>query len=393
MSTKTKRSYKTWFSDEMYGIEGDEWIAPSIDRTSVWDQTGTSFIVSNLQENNVILDIGANIGYYSLLYSKIVGDGGEVYSYEAIYDIFEVLKINVDINLHTSNLKIHNQAVSNSSGTMEFTLFSRNPGASQQTSLWNDEDVLKNRLGILGETVYETRTAQSVILDKELLPQLQRLDFIKFDIEGGEGCALLGMSKILEKFPNVSIVAEFLLANDECDIMGTYRYLVNEKGYKMYVIAPAYPDALWYSPVVNDYYCLWPINIDQVNTNQYYDNILISPLDKSFGTLCGEDPVSGTVKSMNYGTDSVNGVNMVNAFQEALLLSPEIVKSISNLSLEEITVLCHFVNDTLSLPIFHENFAHTVDNYGVDLDFVKMDAFQDVLLPDYHHGGEEIFDL
>lgn len=322
----TKQHQKTWFNSEMYGMQGDHAIIESIKNAGIWEQSITALIVNNVKENDIVLDIGANIGYYSLLFSRVIGENGRVYCYEAIPDIYNVLKINAENNL-VDNINVYNRAVSNVEGQMEFTYFKNNPGASSQTSIWSDEDKngFKNRMEVVGGEI-ETRIAEATILDQHLLPELDKLDLIKFDIEGGEGCALQGMKKILQTFNKVNIVSEFLVGNDECDVLSTYNTLAHEHGYNLYEILATFPSNSSTTPLeVRDYYCLSPVLPESLNKGLYIDALFLSPekdTDK-IGRICNDHSSDEWQdKGIEYGdtpthTDAYD--YMIHAFQDMLI--------------------------------------------------------------------------
>lgn len=322
----TKQEQKTWFNSVMYGMQGDKAVIESIKNSGMWEQSITALIVNNVRENDVVLDIGANIGYYSLLLSKIVGEYGRVHCYEAVPDIYEVLSTNAKNNL-ADNINLYNRAASNIEGEIEFTYFKNNPGASSQTSIWSDEDKngFKNRMEVVGGEV-ETRTAQATTLDHHLLPQLSKLDFIKFDIEGGEGCALKGMQQILQRFSKVNIVSEFLVGNDECDVLSTYNTLAHEYGYNLYEILATFPSNSLTTLEARDYYCLSPVLPERLNKELYIDALFLSSeKDTSrIGRICNDGSDEWTDRSIEYGetpthTDSYE--YMIQAFQDVLSIN------------------------------------------------------------------------
>ena len=51
-----------------------------------------NILKQNIYQGNTVLDIGANIGYYTLIMSKLVGSTGKVYAFEPEPKNFEILK-------------------------------------------------------------------------------------------------------------------------------------------------------------------------------------------------------------------------------------------------------------------------------------------------------------
>lgn len=128
----------------------------------------------NILDNACIIDVGANIGLFSL-YSG-AKTGYNVYSYEPTPGHFEVLK---ELTSQYKNIRINQNAVSNNSGETNFYI--------------NDENSTMNSLNnIYGESL----KVQCIGLD-EVVKDVGFVDFIKIDIEGGEMIALT--TEILNK--------------------------------------------------------------------------------------------------------------------------------------------------------------------------------------------------
>ena len=87
----------------------------------VYGELDTSTIKQHVKKNDIIIDVGANIGYYTLLFSKITGSSGKVFGFEPEAYNFELLKKNVKINNYT-NIILEQKAVSKNSGTANLYL-------------------------------------------------------------------------------------------------------------------------------------------------------------------------------------------------------------------------------------------------------------------------------
>jgi len=135
-----------------------------------------------LQLNDNVIDVGANIGYFSLLASKLVGTNGMVFSFEVSPPILSRLKRNIQIN-SIENIVIFPFAVSNKVGSAEFYISENmNSGLSSLRSIDGTSHIL-----------VDTMTLDSV------LDRLPKIKVIKMDIEGAEGMALEGMVKLLNR--------------------------------------------------------------------------------------------------------------------------------------------------------------------------------------------------
>ncbi len=145
--------------------------------------------LSNLaKEGDTVVDIGANLGYYSRTLSRIVGAKGRVYSVEPMNQIVKVLRRNLK---GCGNVTILNYAL----------------GATQtEVSMGNDSSQSSGYFGTGQNFVNETEKSVDVssiaqmCRGSELFGALERIDVIKCDIEGYEVVVMEEMRPILEKF-------------------------------------------------------------------------------------------------------------------------------------------------------------------------------------------------
>jgi tRNA/tmRNA/rRNA uracil-C5-methylase (TrmA/RlmC/RlmD family) len=77
----------------------------------MWEPSLTRWIQERLAPGDIFIDVGANIGYYSLLASKLVGHSGSVVAIEPSPKIFSALQHNLALN-HIENVRVVNMAVS-----------------------------------------------------------------------------------------------------------------------------------------------------------------------------------------------------------------------------------------------------------------------------------------
>ncbi len=155
----------------------DRYISVCIKKYGIWEPSETQFLLNRLQFGDIFLDIGANIGYYSVLAASLVGDTGRVVAFEPEPSNFALLSANRMINA-VSNLTLVNAAVSNSIGSQELFISSNNRG--------------DNRLGFGDENAASVPVA-TVTLDNSIPPRNadQRL-VVKIDTQGWEAAIIFG---------------------------------------------------------------------------------------------------------------------------------------------------------------------------------------------------------
>ena len=159
----------------------------------------------------VVYDIGANVGFYTLLASKLAGDTGRVYSFEPFPGNIEYLKKHVAIN-KLSNVEIIDKAVSDQVNNSLFKIGKNNS---------------VGRLNPDGDIVVETITLEEFILDGNLPPSV-----IKMDIEGAEFNALLGAEKLLKEHS-----PKIFLATHGDEVKENCLSLLDRLKYKFYPIS------------------------------------------------------------------------------------------------------------------------------------------------------------
>ena len=143
-----------------------------------------------INKGDVVFDIGANMGYYSVLFSKLCGENGFVHCFEPVPETFQLL---INSLRNTKNSKANNLAAGDSESLMEI---SYDPEDSEKASLIGKSNAksLKRMVQVLPLHSY----AQEI--------KLKRLDFVKCDVEGFEIKALKGLEDTLAIYrPQISI--------------------------------------------------------------------------------------------------------------------------------------------------------------------------------------------
>ncbi|MBG0787300.1 MAG: FkbM family methyltransferase [Anaerolineaceae bacterium] len=133
-----------------------------------------------IKPGTVMYDIGANVGYFSLLAAELAGPEGQVYAFEPLPRNVEFLEKHIKIN-KCNNIEIVEAAVSDHSGEAHFDL-----GAS-------------TAMGHIAES--GGIQVKMVALDEMLAAgELRPPDYMKVDVEGAEYEALKGARNLLEKY-------------------------------------------------------------------------------------------------------------------------------------------------------------------------------------------------
>ena len=188
---------KTIFDHKIYVDTRDISLAPHILIDGYWERWITDFFLKLLNPGMTVVEVGANIGYYSLLAASKIGNSGHLYAFEANPYIFPLLKNGLEINGFTENSTVINKAVSNKNGTAEFIIFNDTMGDSKLKQ--TNENIEKD---------YKVEEVISTTLDHEL-NMLNQIDLLKIDAEGAEPLIVQGADRILKTNNKIKVIMEF----------------------------------------------------------------------------------------------------------------------------------------------------------------------------------------
>ncbi len=187
-----------------------------------YERQEVSLVKRLVNKGDVVLDIGANIGYYTLLLANLVGENGQVYAFEPEPANFSILKENVRLN-HYQNICLEPRAASNVNQVMDLFICEENMGMHR----------LYSSLCCSGKIAVE-----AVVLDDYLKEKINRLDFVKMDIEGAEFMALTGMKYLIGKYQPTLLTEFSPAALFECGVLPQhYLDLIWSMGYAIFDVS------------------------------------------------------------------------------------------------------------------------------------------------------------
>ncbi len=168
-----------------------------------------------------VLDIGANVGYYTYRLSELVGQDGRVFAFEPIGSTAEILAFMVRFAPH-DNVTILNTAVSDKAELLKFAIGKNEHGLpnyfTAKAADGGDHAVF------------------ALTIDALALPR--RVAFVKIDAEGAENAVLGGMEALIERdHPVLSIEGDESL-----------QPYLGARGYRMYPRLPGSPNLLFLPP-------------------------------------------------------------------------------------------------------------------------------------------------
>lgn len=139
-----------------------------------------------------VLDLGGNIGFYSVLAAARVGPTGRVIAFEPAPENVAILQRNAQVN-GFSQLEVVAKACSDKAERVTLRLNPRGKGL--------------HTIGAAGAD-WGRLEIDTIVLDEFFADPEFRIDFLKIDIEGAEERALRGMRKLLARSPGVQVLTE-----------------------------------------------------------------------------------------------------------------------------------------------------------------------------------------
>ncbi|MEL6363263.1 MAG: FkbM family methyltransferase [Pseudomonadota bacterium] len=191
----------------------------------VWEPNISAFVRRRLKPGDVLADLGANIGYYSLIAAKA---GARAVAFEAAPPTFERLAANVRMNGFEDLIRTVPKAIAGEAGMVEIVLGPvGNRGAS---TIEKSRDIAK----AAGADTFEVEAGR--LFDLMEPEEIDRLRLIKIDIEGAEAPAL---DDILERYAGAKTAPDVV-----CELSGAEaeRYVrrFREAGFQAYRLINRY---------------------------------------------------------------------------------------------------------------------------------------------------------
>jgi FkbM family methyltransferase len=185
---------KTYFGAKMM-CDPNDYIQRMIFSFGFWEPHISMYIQETLEPGDVFVDVGANVGYHTLLAAKVIGETGAVVAVEAARETFILLQDNLALN-QCQNVCAANVAASDRHGQLR--LFSRSG-----MSLGETTTVASRGFSFSGNV---TAAPLSDIIPASLI---QRVRLVKIDIEGGEIPVMNDLLSNMDRYsPRLEVIAE-----------------------------------------------------------------------------------------------------------------------------------------------------------------------------------------
>lgn len=171
----------------------DRTLSTTLWNEGVWEKTQTEQLLEQLSPGDTFVDVGANIGYYTVLAAQKVGPEGRVFAFEPDPESFALLQHNVERN-GLSQVVLENKAAGAEDGKLELFLSTANRG---------DHRIYDPGGGRSSVEVAVVR------LDDYFAKVGGPIHGMKIDTRGAECAILAGMGGILEAHAELSLVVAY----------------------------------------------------------------------------------------------------------------------------------------------------------------------------------------
>jgi FkbM family methyltransferase len=180
--------------NKLYVDSRDTGVTPFLLEWGLYEKFETELFKKLIKKRMVVVDIGANIGYYTLLAARFVGEEGKVFAFEPDPYNYSLLCRNIEVNGYRNVIPVR-KAVFSKSGKMKLFLDKSNLGGhSLSEANVNKVDSIMTEVTSLDDYFKNTD---------------YKIDVIKMDVQGSEMGVLEGMTNVINQNDNLKIITEF----------------------------------------------------------------------------------------------------------------------------------------------------------------------------------------
>jgi FkbM family methyltransferase len=241
----------------------DQYVSRRIREEGIWEPFETQLLLQLLSPGDVFVDVGANIGYFSVLAAQVVGDAGGVYAFEPDPGNYELLCSNAELNGLESRIEAVAGALSDKDGEGSLFLSDDNFGDHQ----------------IFGEAGGRHEISIALYEGSDyLVGRTGRIDLLKVDTQGSEYRVMAGLMPLLERLANVPCILIELTPWSLRQAGSSGRRLIEllaQLALPMWIV-----DHVEHRVVASDAQALatWCDNVDSCAGDQGFMNILVGDL-------------------------------------------------------------------------------------------------------------------
>jgi len=188
------------FGPSFYVDTRDRSVGYALLTSGHWEFDLTQLLRKIVRRGAVVVDVGANLGWHTVMVAFCVGPTGRVIAFEANPDMTALLGRNVQINNVTERVEIVQKAVYSHTGTLQFQVYGELMGGSSV-------------YGNIGNATHFHDTIRaievsSIRLDDQFPPG-SKVDLIHADVEGAEPHVVRGARRLIGDNPDIALLLEY----------------------------------------------------------------------------------------------------------------------------------------------------------------------------------------
>ncbi|MGB1646582.1 MAG: FkbM family methyltransferase [Crocinitomicaceae bacterium] len=209
------------FQNVKFELHIEDWIQQNIYFLGAYERAELNLLYSHLSEDSVFVDIGANFGLYSLVASQKITNSGKIICFEPFPKNYAALKKNISLN---SKSYIISENIALGDKKDELSLYyqptEKNLGMVSANFIENSKTI---EVDVMSFDEYVNENG------------IDKIDFIKIDVEGFENKVIIGMKKTLELFSPMILIEIFDEGSINSNHHNAHDYLTRI-GYSKYFI-------------------------------------------------------------------------------------------------------------------------------------------------------------
>jgi FkbM family methyltransferase len=171
----------------------------------LYETDNLDVLLSYLKPDSIVLDIGANLGFFTLQLAKRLRAGGYIHAFEPHPRLHDLATRTIYVNGVRNIVTLHNFGLSDRNRAAVFRYPRRHLGGGH-IKPEDESDAIDD------DTRFEHVASKVYRLD-DVLPRTTKVDLVKIDVEGHELRVLRGMGRIIDRSPNIVILFEKLVVN------------------------------------------------------------------------------------------------------------------------------------------------------------------------------------
>lgn len=193
---------------KMYVDPRDIAVVPHLALDAIWEHRVTTAWLAVIDQNDTVLDIGSNFGYFGALAAQLTDKkNSKIVHFEANPHLIPYIQKTMDVNWLNEQSVVENLAIGDKEGALTLRVLKGYLGSSSVLPLEHTAKYMSNKMRL--ETTEEVKVKAVSVDGYCKSHNIKTVDLIKMDIEGFEDKAYEGMRDIVKASPNLTFFIEF----------------------------------------------------------------------------------------------------------------------------------------------------------------------------------------